>query len=65
MAEHLQCGVVERLHVRRFLRTSAQYFGLSLPEYQVFTQVGVSRKPWHPVYLPSYRSDSGRPLTRP
>ena len=65
MAEHLQRGVVERLHVRRFLRTSAQYFGLSLPEDQVPSQVGVSRKPWHPVYLPSYRRDSGMALTRP
>jgi hypothetical protein len=65
MAEHLQRGVVERLHVRRFLRTSAQYFGLSLPEDQVSTQVGVSRKPLYPVYLPSYRRDSGMPLTRP
>ena len=65
MAEHLQRGVVERLHVRRFLRTSAQYFGLSLPEDQVSTKVGVTRKPLHPVYLPRYRRDSEMPLTRP
>ena len=65
MAEHLQRGVVERLHVRRFLRTSAQYFGLSLPEDQVSTKVGVSRKPLYPAYLPSYRRVTGMPLTRP
>jgi len=65
MAEHLQRGVDERLHVRRFLRTSAQYFGLSLPEDQVSTKVGVRRKPLHPAHLPRYRRDSGMPLTRP
>ena len=65
MSEHLQPGVVESLHVRRFLHTSAQYFGLSLPEDQVPSQVGVSRKPWHPVYLPSYRRDSGMPMSHP
>ena len=64
MIEHPQSGADERLHLERFLRTSATYFGLASPQHPGPRQVSVCHNRTGPVDRPVPQSGPKRAQTR-
>ena len=52
MTAHPQSGADMRRYIESFLRTSAQYFGLSLPEYRFVGRESARQTPSAGRYVP-------------
>lgn len=64
MIEHSQSRAEERLHLERFLRTSAEYFGLAPAKAADSDRMGARRDPGGPDCRPLAQSDGRRGPTR-